>query len=78
MMVQEYWVVDASSVRVNMFGRTEQSEEITSVVASGVLAGLTPAIVEEALRLGRREGDAAALRYMLAHRYNSRYSLEKS
>lgn len=66
MGVREYWVVDARSIRVNMFGRNEQSEALVNVAASGVLVGLTPAILEEALHLGRREGDAAALRYMLA------------
>ncbi len=66
MGVQEYWVVNARSVRVNMFGRAEQSGELASIAASRVLIGLTPAIIEEALRLGRSEGDAAALRYILA------------
>lgn len=66
MGVREYWVVDAMSIQVNMFCRDEQSEELVSVKTSEVLRDLTPAIIEEALRRGRMEGDAAALRYILS------------
>jgi Uma2 family endonuclease len=66
MGVAEYWVVDVKTIRVHLFTRSESGEELAPAAGSEVLPGLTPGILEEALRLGRARGDAAALRYIQA------------
>lgn len=64
--VEEYWVVDSQGARVLMFGAAGQGCPLESVDRSGLLPGLSATVLTEALRLGRQEGEAAAMRYILA------------
>ncbi|MBW4699761.1 MAG: Uma2 family endonuclease [Aphanocapsa lilacina HA4352-LM1] len=62
--VGEYWVVDVEAVEVRMFATAEDKSALVPVPHLRVLAGLESSALAEALRRGRGEGDASAMRYI--------------
>ncbi len=64
--VEEYWVVDSKGAQVLLFGAATQGLLLELLERSRLLPGLSAVVLTEALRLGRREGEAAAMQYILS------------